>query len=288
MKSVGIVMKLAVIMTVFNRKDKTISCLSSLSQQKNMPDYEVFMCDDGSTDGTSEEVLQRFENVKTVYGNGHLFWTKGMAKAMEAAVTADGYDYYLMINDDVEFLDSMWQTMFTPFINHSQIGVTGCTKSRSSGELTYGGAKFYHSNGKRYVGEKIVPDNKEYKECDVANWNCFLISKDVVSVVGLIDSVYEHSFGDFDYTLRMREAGIPVYVSNEYVGYCENNTVENTYKDCCLTRKDRMKKFLSPNGLPLKSWGTFSFRYYGSHAIRNFIGPYVKFALSLITGKEGI
>ena len=52
-------MKIAVLLTVFNRKEKTKRCLDSV--QRTVQPYlgkgielEVFLTDDGSTDGTGE------------------------------------------------------------------------------------------------------------------------------------------------------------------------------------------------------------------------------------------
>ena len=46
----------AVLLTVFNRKDKTLQCLSRLFDQLPVEDLQidVFQTDDGCTDGTAE------------------------------------------------------------------------------------------------------------------------------------------------------------------------------------------------------------------------------------------
>lgn len=277
--------KIAVIFTCFNRKEKSINCVNSLIRQKDMPSFDLYIYDDGSTDGTSDAIKVIYPKANIIYGTGNMFWTRGMHIAMKEAAK-HGYDYYLMVNDDVLFYDSMWQTMMDTVGNGKLCGATGCTQSALNQKLTYSGSIFYHDDHKRYVGKKIPP-NSDIKECDVANWNCFLITKEVVEKVGLIDEVYEHSFGDFDYSLRMRKEGISIYISQEYVGTCENNSEKNTYKDLSLDRRLRIKKILAPNGLPIKSWKTFCFRYYGKSALRNFMVPYIKFSLSLMRSKAG-
>ena len=45
---------IAVILTVHNRKMKTLECLSSLFKEHN--NFEVFLTNDGCTDGTSEVI----------------------------------------------------------------------------------------------------------------------------------------------------------------------------------------------------------------------------------------
>lgn len=278
-------MKIAVIMTAFNRKEKTLHCLRSLGRQIQMPEYDVFLCDDKSTDGTADSVLKEFPNVKIIEGTGNYFWTRGMYHAMKPAVEI-GYDYYLMVNDDVDFFDNMWQVVYGTIAGQSSVGVTGCTVSEKSGKLSYSGAKFFREKGSNFVGDKIEPDKNCVQQCDVANWNCFLVDCEVVSRIGLIDQQYEHSFGDFDYSLRMRMAGMPIYLSPEYIGYCENNSYKGTYRDGALAAKTRIKKILAPSGLPIKSWYLFTHRYCGKVAFRNFVVPYIKFGISLIRKKD--
>jgi len=51
-------MEIAVLITVFNRKEKTLSCLKSLFNQKldKKITLKVFLTDDNSSDGTADAV----------------------------------------------------------------------------------------------------------------------------------------------------------------------------------------------------------------------------------------
>ena len=51
--------KIATLLTCHNRKEKTLKCLNSITAQhipKQVGKIDVFLVDDGSTDGTSEAV----------------------------------------------------------------------------------------------------------------------------------------------------------------------------------------------------------------------------------------
>ena len=57
---------IAVLLTVFNRKDKTLECLKHLYVQNGIGvhyDIEVYLTDDGCTDGTPEAVNSLFPYV---------------------------------------------------------------------------------------------------------------------------------------------------------------------------------------------------------------------------------
>ena len=278
-------MSIAVILTVFNRKEKTLKCLESLALQRNMPDYDVFMCDDGSTDGTSEAVLARFPNVKIIPGSGNLFWSRGMAKAMAAAVEV-GYDYYLMVNDDVEFFDTMWDTMFEPFKVDCSIAVVGYTIDRALNTITYGGRNMIKTRMNYIIGPVVDPSAESFNTVDVANWNCFLLDKQVVEKVGLIDNYYEHGLGDFDYCLRMKKRNLKILVAKQTIGYCENNSRKGTYLDGKVPRLLRLKKMLAPNGFPVKSWCHFVNRHYGIYKYRNAVMPYIKNLFAILMRKD--
>ena len=50
-------------MTCFNRKDMTLRCLKQLYAQQTDAAMDVFLCDDGSSDGTFEAVRENFPDV---------------------------------------------------------------------------------------------------------------------------------------------------------------------------------------------------------------------------------
>ena len=92
----------AVIITVFNRKESTLNCLQTLKRQDILDSCKitVYLTDDGCTDGTPEAVRTEFPKVRIVQGDGTLFWNRGMYTAWETAAKEKDYDFYLWLNDD--------------------------------------------------------------------------------------------------------------------------------------------------------------------------------------------
>lgn len=86
-------MRIAALLTCFNRKEKTLQCLKSLFQV--LPGCIVFLVDDASTDGTSDAVKQLFPEVHIIRGDGNLFWSRGMFTAWKEAVKGN-YNYLLV------------------------------------------------------------------------------------------------------------------------------------------------------------------------------------------------
>ena len=93
-------MDIAVLMTVYNRREATLRCLSFLFANV-IPGFEleVFLVDDGCTDGTRDAIRDSFPQVTIIESEGNLFWNRGMYLAWSTALTCDP-DYYLWLNDD--------------------------------------------------------------------------------------------------------------------------------------------------------------------------------------------
>lgn len=249
-------MKIAFLLTCYNRKEFTVRCLKKLwelSEKRPEHQYHTIVCDDNSTDGTVEEIEKRLPDVEVILTTGNNYWCKGMYIAMQKAFEQK-YQLYFMINDDVEFFDSMLDIMLHSYESVSMnglCGIVGTTISHLDGRITYGGRK----------GEfdlTFVAPQIDMQICGVANWNCFVIPHEVIERIGLIDGKYAHSFGDFDYSMRMGRADIPIYVAEDYVGYCERNGIEGTFQDTSLKRIERLKRLYGKKGIPLYS----SMRYY--------------------------
>src|SRR4028118_1511310 len=105
---------IAVLMTCHNRKLKTLLTLESLFRQTLTSEIalSVYLVDDGSTDGTSEEVQQKYPQVKLFSGDGNLFWNGGMRIAFSEAMK-DEPDYYLWLNDDTVLAPEALNTLLT-------------------------------------------------------------------------------------------------------------------------------------------------------------------------------
>ena len=132
----------AVIMTCYNRKEKTYNCLNTILKCSN-PNIkiDVFLTNDGSTDGTAEMIQECFPEVNMLMADGSLFWNKGMYKSFEAA-SKIGYDFYLWVNDDVVFDENIIPRLveyFDVVKKKEETIIVGYTENKSRDEVTYAG-----------------------------------------------------------------------------------------------------------------------------------------------------
>lgn len=263
-----------------------MACLEALLQQQLSSDVsvEVFLVDDGSTDGTSTEVLRRFPDVQILKGDGSLYWNGGMRVAFQEAAK-EGFDYYLWINDDTTLLptalESLLQTQLLVDVEgRREAIIVGSLCEKESGQLTYGGvirASRWHRMRFKNVQPSDVP-----QPCETMNGNCVLISAAVANALGNLSPAYYHGMGDYDYGLRAKKHGFSVWVAPKCLGFCSRNKISGTWQDTTLGFSQRWKILTGPKGLPPNGWMSFCRAHTGPLWLLFFLAPYVRLFSSLI------
>lgn len=251
--------KIATLLTCHNRKEKTLKCLNSITAQhipKQVGKIDVFLVDDGSTDGTSEAVKSKFSHINVIHGTGDLYWNKGMRLAWETAFIYDDYDFYLWINDDVnleegalmELLDCYTQAF--SIYNNDSIIVGAFYNNQKEKEFSYGG---------RNKNKNIIPNGK-IQECKYINGNTVLVSKKIFQSLGNLSSDYTHSMGDYDYGLRAISNGFRNISTKKFIGSCSPN--KGRWHDQSVSLRKRVELFYSPKGLNYREYVVFRKKFW--------------------------
>lgn len=246
--------RIAVLLTCFNRKQKTLDCLEALHHQQLPADVklEVYLVDDGSTDGTSEAVKGIYPEVHIFAGNGSLYWGGGMRFAWEEALKDDA-DFYLWLNDDTILDPDAVKQLLTVSDDLKAKGeapaiVAISTRDPQTGEWTYGGmAQDCWWHPLRF--SPILPKD-EPQRCDTMCGNCVLIPREVVQRVGILDSAFVHYAGDWDYGLRAKQKGCSIWILPGYAGTCSANPKPAPRSEAQLQQE--LKKVDTPKGLALE------------------------------------
>jgi GT2 family glycosyltransferase len=251
--------KTAVLLTCHNRKDKTLKCLNALFDATLPSNYEieVFLVDDGSLDGTGDDVKTQFPQANVIQGTGNLFWNRGMNLAWKKATEKSRFDFYLWLNDDVVLQKNAIKILMKNFrnIGNPESIIVGACRS-GTGETTYSG---YISLTKK----RILKPSGELQLCEYFNGNVVLIPEQVFKRVGFLDPYYHHDQGDFDYGLRAKKMGIHSFVSSGFVGMCERHSELPRWCNPKYPFRTRWKNFISPLGGRPKSTLVFQRKYIG-------------------------
>lgn len=251
-------MKIAVLLTCFNRKEKTIACLKQLVIALNSAEetisLKIYLTDDGSTDGTGEAVKLTFPDVKILQGNGSLYWAGGMRNSWSEALK-DEFDLFFLLNDDTILYPNVFNQLIEArkkaVHTFQQDGIyLGATEDPVSKKNTYGGAVLLNRFTFKF---KHLNPNGTLQRCDLGNANIMFVSKNVVNQIGVLSDDYIHGVADYDYTLRAVKKDIPVLLMPETCGSCVHDH-EDSYIDFHeKTLAERKKYLYHPLGLDFKS-----------------------------------
>lgn len=269
----------AILLTCFNRKEKTLICLHSLYKAR-MPKnlvFDVFLVDDGSSDGTAEAVKEFDPDIHIIQGTGDLFWAGGMRLAYENANEYKDFDFFLLLNDDVElkkdFIVNIFESRQFGFEKKGKGGIySSSTLDRTTDKISYGGHILSKSiDNPNY--QLLLPTNVP-QECHLTNANILLVEKEVIDKIGFFDLGFVHSFADYDFSLRALKAGFPVYITSGIGGYCVDDHGNSWSSSKKL--KDRIQYMHSSRGLAYKEYLFYIKRHFPKHSSRAFVKLWAK------------
>lgn len=282
--------RVAALLTCHNRRAATLEGLGALFASSGRGtdfDLEVWLVDDGSTDGTADAVGAAFPEVHLVPGDGQRFWAGGMRLAFEHAARHLP-DFLLFLNDDARLRPDAVQRLLRTHAARRALGedaiVVGPTRDER-GQLSYGGLRRARSAlALRY---ELLPPADVAQPCDTFHGNIVLVPRPVYAALGNLSPEFVHGQADFDYGLRARAAGFGVWTAAGFLGECVWNPLQGTWRDPSLGLRERWRRVMSPKGLPPREWWVYTRRHGGPLWPLQFALPYVKLVLTSLTPRRG-
>ena len=226
--------QIAVLLTVHNRREKTLQCLQHLLAQEmdNSIKLSVYLTDDGCTDDTASSAKKLLPEITIINGDGNLYWNRGMRAAWEAATNDKDYDFYLWLNDDTMLLPTA--------ISH----LLQCAKKKGNEAIISGCISSTMPPYKTtYCGRTRntwITCNGTLQRLRLMHGNTVLIPQSVYHKIGKNDCYYRHAFGDYDYALTAASKGIATYSSEKFVGRCD---IDNKHPKCFDKRYTLHQRF---------------------------------------------
>ena len=258
----------------YNRREKTVGAITALREGNPSVAIDFIITDDNSSDGTAE-ALEKMERVTVLHGDGSLYYSGGMRKAIEAAKrTSIPYDYCLMFNDDVKFYDHSIEYLVSKAEKDDAVWV-GPTCDEN-GKLVYSGIVRRSKFAPKY--KHLLAETEAGTECETLNGNCVLIPWHIFMDVENMPAIYRQYFSDYHYGFSITRKGYRIMAPDRFAGICRDDTVKtDSWKDPSLSRSERIRKKESVKGLPFREYF-----YYLNHnfnlgtAIVYSLSPYVK------------
>lgn len=282
-------LKIAVLLTCHNRKALTIASLQSLFMA-HIPSVcllEVYLTDDGCTDGTSDAVRELFPNIHLVKGNGNLYWAGGMRLAWKTAMGLKPYDAYLLINDDVildrDFLVNLLIADAHSVVETRRHGLcAGATLDETTGRVTYGGS-LLRQNHLLVTMQKLEPSG-DVQRCDLLNANVLWVHSEAVRLIGIFDDRYTHGMADYDYSRKAVRYKIPLWLAPDICGVCKHDHGKN-WMSSSISLKERIAWMKSPKGLAYHEYLYYVRRNFPLYLPYSFVMLWLKILFPVIWDK---
>lgn len=217
--------ELSIIIVNWNVKDLLEKCLNSIYQKPQNLDFEVFVVDNASRDGSVEMVKKKFPQVKLMANKDN----KGFAQANNQAIKEAAGEFILLLNPDTEILNGALAKMVGFMRKRLDCGILGCKLLNSDGTLQPSCRTFpdlysqiiillkLHNFFPKLVKKYYMLDwlHNETKEVDQVMGACFLIRRKVVEEIGLLDEIFWALFEEVDYCKRAKNKNWKIYFTPE-------------------------------------------------------------------------
>jgi GT2 family glycosyltransferase len=211
-------MDLSVIIVSWNANNYLFKCIESLYKTLKNSKAEIIVVDNASNDGSPEMVCSQFPHVKLIRNTENL----GFAKANNIGIRQCTGKHIALINSDVEVLNDCLGKLIGYMRQNSDIGMLGPQILDSEGNIQrscMGFPSLWNTFCRTFALDVLFPNMKFFscymmsywshnttREVDVINGCFWLIRRQAIDQVGLLDERYFMYSEDKDWSKRFWDA----------------------------------------------------------------------------------
>jgi len=262
---------LFIVIAVHNRKKITLKCLDQLRAQ-TFQNFKVIIVDDGSTDGTYEEISARYPETFLIKGTGDWWWTRSVNEGIKAGLEQNA-QHILLLNDDTIFDTNYLETLMAETNTNPDTIIGSLNLTLESPHRVYfsgtsGFNKFtfkhhrYNKTMSPYDPEKFTGTRNSY----YLPARGMLVPTSTFRKIGLFDEVNLPQYlSDVDFTMRAVKSGIKCIISYKVILY----TPVNSTGAGDFYKKEPLRKFFKSFTNPYsKRHLGVSYRFVKKHSPR--------------------
>lgn len=244
-------MDMSIILVSYNTKDLTRNCLNSLYEKTTGLEFEIFVVDNNSKDGSPDMVEQEFPDVKLIRNSDN----KGFGAANNIAVRQAQGKYIFCLNTDTLLVNNAINIMFD-FMEKEEnqnVGVCGgLLMDKDKNPYGYGGKlpsitdilwkfgfrQLFKEQYKKYLRGFDFKEGKCVYDIGYICGADIMFRKSVLDMVGLFDENFFMYFEESELCKRIKNKGYDIKLLTEpKIIHLEGSSCKNA-----LLTKKRFKK----------------------------------------------
>lgn len=215
---------LTIIIVSWNCRKDLVACLHSIGSSKPDCQYPIVVVDNGSTDGTREEVQRTFPSVTLVANPRNL----GFAAANNQALALSRSHYVMLLNPDTILRQGAVDVLIRFMDENPTAWVVGPLLLNDDGSVQRTGVRFPSLlnlffetffldrlfSRSRLFGRhnETYADRSAPHSVDYVQGACMVIRSSALETVGNLDEQFFMYFEEVDFCFRVAAAGGKVYV----------------------------------------------------------------------------
>ncbi len=213
-------MDLSIIIVSWNVREKLKDNLRALFESQNVS-FEVFVVDNNSSDRTVEMVKKNYPKVKLIVNSENL----GFSRANNQAIKQASGRYILLLNPDMRVFDDTLSRMVSWLDRHDNAWLAGCKLIDESARLVKQVRRFPGLFDQLAIVLKVPHlfpavlnkylrsdfDYAKSAAVDSIRGGFFMIRRETIERVGLLDDRFFLWFEEVDYCRRVKAAGGQVW-----------------------------------------------------------------------------
>lgn len=207
--------KLTISVVNYNAGEHLIRCLDSLRKIKEEIEFDVYVVDNNSSDGSIESSKKKFPNFNYILNTENL----GFGKAHNLALKKAKTPYVLVLNPDTQIPPETLVKMLEFMEENPQVGIASPRVEKADGSLDVASHRgfptpwasflyYFLKNDRLY--HLTDRDMTKTHEVDSVVGAFMLIRKSVLEIVGYFDEDYFLYGEDIDLCFRVKKAGFKV------------------------------------------------------------------------------
>lgn len=206
---------LSVVVVSWNTRELLARCLRSIHEHPPQRSHEIWVVDNGSTDGSATLVRERFPRVRLIQNDENV----GFAAANNQAIRQAEGEYVVLLNSDAEVRSGALQSLLEFMASHPRAGAAGArllhpdgslqpschpmlTPGREAWRLLFLDRIWRRASYAMYRWDPDTP-----RPVDVIKGACLLLRREALTKVGLLDEAYFMYAEEVDLCWRLAHAG---------------------------------------------------------------------------------